>query len=828
MATRLIKFVLFCFVMLSIIGLCGAFAVYWYFGRDLPDTQQLANYQPAVTTRVYTGDGRLMAEYATEKRVFIPISAMPPLVIRAFLSAEDKNFYHHFGVDPAGIGRAVLANLRNMGKDRRPEGASTITQQVAKNFLLTNEVSVSRKIKEIILAFRIEQAFTKNHILELYLNEIFLGNRSYGVGAAALNYFSKSLDELTAGEAAFLAALPKAPNNYNPQRNPESARERRDWVVERMLQDGYISSQVAENAKKEEIHLRQRPDTELVRGVDYFAEDIRRELVARYGEDALYKGGLSVRASIDPALQILADKALRAGLIDYDRRHGWRGPIGKISADAGWAGRLQEFPAPPALPPWQLAVVLEIDKHNTMIGFADGSQGVIPFAAMKWARPWLERQRFGNPPRQPGDVLDVGDVIAVSPIMAKEGDKPLPDAQYSLEQIPKINGALVAIDPNTGRVLALSGGYSAEDSSFNRATQAMRQPGSSFKPFVYLAALDNGYTPSSLVLDAPVVLSQGPGLPKWKPSNYSGDFLGPATLRVGIEKSKNLMTVRLAQAVGMPVVSDYARRFGISDHLDPVLAMSLGAGETTVMRLTAAYGMLVNGGKKITPTLIDRVQDRTGKTVYRHDERPCDGCSVAFYNEQSIPVIPDNREQLTDPMSAYQMVSMLQGVTVRGTAGRLAALGLPLAGKTGTSNKSMDTWFVGFSPELAVGVFVGFDKPETLGGRETGGSVAMPVFRDFMKEALKGKSPGVFRIPKGIQLVRVDYQTGRPSSGGGRVIVEAFKPGTEPNSQQSVLDGSEMWYGDDVLIGGFSDDEEGDEPVVPAASRTAPAAGGLY
>ena len=828
MVIRLIKFVLFSLVMLTFIGLGGAFAVYWYYGRDLPDTQQLAHYQPSITTRVYAGDGRLMAEYATEKRVFIPLSAMPPQIIQAFLSAEDKGFYNHFGIDPSGIGRALLTNLRNMGQDKRPSGASTITQQVAKNFLLSNTVSVERKVKEMILAFRIEQAFSKNHILELYLNEIFLGNRSYGVGAAALNYFDKSLDELSISEAAFLAALPKAPNNYNPVRNPENAKERRDWVIDRMLQDGHISAHEAEFAKKDPIQLSQRPDTELVRGVDYFAEDIRRELAARYGEDALYKGGLSVNATINPTLQALADKALRGGLIDYDRRHGWRGSLARISVGEGWAERLAAQSIPPALPPWQLAVVLDVDKNDTTIGLADGSQGIIPFSAMKWARPWQEGQRVGNPPRRPADVVAVGDVIPVSRLEIKDGAKVTPVAQFALEQIPKIEGALVALDPNTGRILALSGGYSFARSEFNRASQAMRQPGSAFKPFVYLTALEKGYTPSSLILDAPVVLDQGPGLPKWKPVNYSRDFLGPTTLRMGVEKSKNLMTVRLAQAIGMPAIVETTRLFGINENLTPVLAMSLGAGETTVLRLTAAYGMLANGGKKVTPTLIDRVQDRSGKTIYKHDQRPCDGCNATFYANQDIPAIPDNREAVADPMSAYQMVSILQGVTVRGTAGRLAALNLPLAGKTGTSNNSMDTWFVGFSPDLAVGVFVGFDEPATLGGRETGGSAALPIFQDFIKEALKDKAPGTFRIPPGMHLVRVDYQTGRMAQGGeGRVIVEAFKPGTEPTGDEGVLDGGEMWYGDDVLVGGFSNDEEGGPPI-PAASKTAPTSGGLY
>ncbi|MBF0373292.1 MAG: penicillin-binding protein 1A [Alphaproteobacteria bacterium] len=822
--------------LMAILAAGGVLALFWHYGRDLPDYHQLAHYEPPVTTRVYAGDGRLVAEYAVEKRSFVPLEAMPKLVVRAFLSAEDKSYFSHPGIDFMGIGRAMLTNMRNVAEDKRLVGASTITQQVAKNFLLTNERSFERKIKEMILAFRIEKTFTKEHILELYLNEIYLGMGSYGVAAAAVNYFDKGLDHLGIAEAAYLAALPKAPNNYNPLKNYAAAKERRDWVIGRMAEDGYIGVAEAEAAKNEPLSLRRRPETELVTSGDYFAEDIRRDLAARYGESALYRGGLLVRSTLDPKLQGLAGQALRRGLLDYDRRHGWRGPLTRLTAGPGWPAQLAAVPMPQGVPEWRLALVLSVSDTAAEIGLVGGTLGRIPFEEMKWARPALEDQRFGPPPKRPGDVVKAGDVVLVEPV--KE-----PDGVYGLRQAPKVEGALVAVDPHTGRVLAMVGGFAFARSEFNRATQALRQPGSAFKPFVYLAALDNGYTPSSLVLDGPIVLEQGPGLPKWKPSNYSGDFLGPTTLRVGIEKSRNLMTVRLAQAVGMETISDYAAKFGIMHHLPKVLSMALGAGETTVLRLTTAYAMLVNGGKKIEPTLIDRIQDRHGKTIYRHDQRPCSGCSATFFTNQEMPPLPDNREQLTDPMSAHQMVSILQGVVQRGTGRRVAALGRPLAGKTGTSNDSFDTWFVGFSPDLAVGVFVGFDEPRTLGDKETGGSVAVPIFKDFMEVALADRPATPFRVPRGIRLVRVNGHNGQPAQPGDPdVILEAFKPGTVPTGEFHVLDGGDMdgWVAPEGMYppapteGGLTTTAAPQTPGMPsapeppAAGIPVPAAGGLY
>lgn len=774
--TRFLGYLAGLALLLTIVGVAGVAFVLHHYSQDLPDYKQLADYQPPMVTRVHAGDGRLLAEYATERRVFVPYEAMPKRLVNAFLSAEDKNFFEHPGIDVQGILRAVVQNLQQFGSDRRPVGASTITQQVAKNFLLTNEVSIDRKIKEAMLAFRMEKAFSKERILELYLNEIFLGNRAYGVAAAALNYFNKSLDDLTVAEAAYLAALPKAPSNYHPVRHHEAAKARRDWVIMRMLENGHISAAEAEAALAEPLMMRRR-DAEQFTVADYFAEEVRRELVSRFGEAGAYGGGLSVRTSISPKLQSIADRVLRDGLVAYDRRHGWRGPIDRIDVRGNWQIALAEVKTPAGLAPWRLAVVLEVANDRASIGLTDGARGTVPFAELRWARPWQEDQKLGPEVRRAGDVLAVGDVIAVEAVS---------DGNYALRQVPDVEGALVAMDPHTGRVLAITGGWSFDESQFNRVTQANRQPGSSFKPFVYMAALDSGFTPATVIIDGPIVLDQGPGLPKWKPSNYSNEFYGPQPMRVGIEKSRNLMTVRLAAMVGMPKVVDYARRFGVMDDLQPLLSMSLGAGETTLMRMTAGYAMIVNGGKRITPHVIDRIQDRNGQTLYRHDARPCEGCLVEGWDGQSVPQIPDQRQEVVSPVTAYQMTSMLQGVVLRGTGRRIAELNRPLAGKTGTTNDSFDTWFVGFSPDLAVGVFVGFDQPRTLGGRESGSTVAAPIFKDFMAEALEGEPSIPFRVPPGVQFVRIDASSGQlaRSGDGGAVILEAFRPGTAPEPGQ--------------------------------------------
>ncbi len=771
---------------------------YYHYARDLPDYRQLAKYDPPTVTRVHAGDGRLLAEFSLEKRVYVPIQAIPQRVINAFLAAEDKNFYSHPGVDFRSVLRAAVTNLINIGRGRRPVGASTITQQVAKNFLLTNEVSVERKIKEAILAFRIEQAFSKHRILELYLNEIFLGFRSYGVAAAALNYFNKSLDSLTIAEAAYLAALPKGPNNYHPLRNHDAAVTRRNWVIGRMVKESLITDAEATAALAEPLQVVERDPTEIAEA-DYFAEEVRRELVRLYGEEKLYQGGLSVRTTLDPRLQTFADMALRQGLIAYDRRHGWRGPVTKLKLEAtDWASQLAELEAPKAaLGSWTLAVVLRVKGDRAEIGLIDGSQGVLPMTELTWARPPLEGQKVGPAPKSPSQVLDVGDVVLVEPVARGPKGQDYPESSYGLRQTPEINGAIVAIDPHTGRVLAMSGGFSFKASVFNRATQAARQPGSAFKPLVYLAALEQGLTPSTIVLDAPFVADQGDGRGKWKPGNYTKKFYGPTPMRIGIEKSRNLMTIRLAQTIGMEMVAETAERMEVVDYLPRVLSMSLGAGETTLLRLTTAYAMLVNGGQRINPTLIDRVQDGQGRTVFRHDERDCLTCRADLWLNQPIPQLPDERERIADPASAYQIVSMLQGVVERGTGVRIKAVGKPLAGKTGTTNDSLDTWFVGFSPDLAVGVFAGFDEPKTLGPKETGSSVAAPIFRDFMAAALKDQPAIPFRIPAGIRLVRINGDTGRLAKPGDRkVVLEAFKPGSEPSGEQVVIDGGyNPWTG---------------------------------
>ena len=797
------RFFLRACLVLFVLGIFGAIAgvgagVYglWHYGRDLPDYKQLADYEPPTVTRLHAGDGRLIAEYAKERRVFVPVAAMPRRVKQAFIAAEDQNFYRHYGVDFVALARAVVTNVANYAQGRRPVGASTITQQVAKNFLLSNEVSIERKIKEAILAFRIERALSKDRILELYLNEIYLGYGSFGVAAAALNYFNKSMDELTTAEAAYLAALPKAPNNYHPVKKRRAAKDRRNWVVGRMLEEGFIKPDTARIARNAPLAVVSRDAIQFV-VADFFVEEVRRELIDRYGEEGLYEGGLSVRTTLDPRLQKIADETLRAGLIAYDRRHGWRGPVASIAIDGGWRGRLRMVKQPNGVGSWLLAAILEVTDGKVKIGIENGEIGAIPLSELKWARAWKKGQLRGPSVKMPSDVLKPGDVVMVEPLRepkAEDAPAHIVDGirQYSLQQIPGIQGGIVALDPHTGRVLALSGGYDFTSSEFNRVTQAARQPGSAFKPFVYLAALEKGYTPTTRILDAPFVLDQGPGLRKWKPSNYAKRFYGPSPMRLGIEKSRNLMTVRLARAIGMEAVAEYARRFNIVEALPLQLSMALGAGETTLLRLTAAYGMLVNGGKKITPTFIDRIQDRNGRTIFRHDKRDCSKCSAVERIGNRPPSVPDLRERIADAVSAYQIVSMLKGVVQRGTGRRVRAVGKPIAGKTGTTNKEMDTWFVGFAPDLAVGVFAAFDRPRPLGRRETGSSVSAPIFRDFMARALEGKPAIPFRVPPGVRLVRINLTTSRPAAPGDKnVILEAFRSGSEPGGDGAVIDGSD-------------------------------------
>ena len=800
---RLLTFLLALVIFLVIAGLGAAGYGYYYFSRDLPNHEQLAAYRPKIMTRVYASDGELIAEFARERRIFVPYEAIPQVVVDAFLAAEDKNFFTHAGVDLPSIAAAAVTNLRNIGTGRRPVGASTITQQVAKNFLLTNEVSLTRKVKEALVAIEIERTLEKERILELYLNEIFLGMRSYGVAAAALNYFSKPLDELSVAEAAFLAALPKAPNNYHPLRHPEAARTRRNWVIGQMRDNGFIGPKLAAEALETPLVVKPRDEGDFV-PADYFAEEVRRQLRDTYGEDAVYQGGLTVRATLDPALQALADRVLRQGLIDYDQRHGWRGALAKLDLSADWRLQLEQIEPPAGIGDWRLAAVLSAGKSAAEIGLADGATGQIPLAELRWARPHLKDQRIGGNVTRADTVLEPGDVILVERVAKNADGKDYPDGTYALRQMPDVSGGLVAMDPNTGRVLAMAGGISFSASQFNRATQAQRQPGSAFKPFVYLTGLVNGFTPTTLINDAPITLSQGPGLPPWRPKNYSGKAYGPTPLRRGVEKSRNLMTVRLAQAVGMDKVAEIAERFGIYDDLPPHLAQALGAGETTVLRLTAAYAMLANGGKKLEPTLIDRIQDRNGTTLWRHDDRNCVGCGTPRFTDASVPQLMDSRPQIVDPVSAYQIVSILEGVIQRGTGQRLKDLNRPVAGKTGTTNDNFDAWFIGMTPDLVVGAYVGFDDPRTLGPRETGSSAAAPIVKAFLKDATDQQTPRPFATPRGTILVPINIDNGRPGAPGqANVILEAFRPGTEPGSptaRQLMLDDNQLALGGPGMV----------------------------
>ena len=775
-----------------VVAVAAAAILLWHYSKDLPDYSTLRDYEPPVMTRVHASDGSLMAEYARERRLYIPIQAVPKLVINAFIAAEDKNFYEHGGLDFVGIARAAALFVQNWGSNRRPQGGSTITQQVAKNFFLTNEVSLERKIKEALLALKIERTYSKEKILELYLNEIFLGLNAYGVAAASLIYFDKSVHELTLAEAAYLAALPKAPNNYHPFRQRERAIERRNYVLDRMAEDRYITAEQAERAKKEPLNVTPRPTSAHIYAAEYFAEEVRRELYERYGEKKLYEGGLSVRTTLVPRMQEMARKALVDGLVRFDEAQGYRGPIGKLDLSGDWGVKLAEVKALSDVAPWRLAVVLEVSDQSARIGLQPGREpggaisrerqtGIVTLEGVKWARPKSGPERFKVIQRV-SQVLSAGDIVYVEPLNREA-------RTYRLRQVPEVSGAIVVMDPHTGRVLALVGGFSYDQSQFNRATQALRQPGSSFKPFVYAAALDNGYTPSTVVLDAPVEIDQGPGLPAWRPENYEGKFFGPKTLRFGIERSRNAMTVRLAQDLGMPLIAEYAKRFGIYDDLPNYLSYALGAGETTVLRMTAAYAMIANGGKRIKPTLIDRIQDRYGRTIYRHDERECRGCLAEAWRNQPEPVLLDKREQVLDPLTAYQITSIMEGVVQRGTATVLKAVGKPIAGKTGTTNDWKDAWFIGFTPDLVVGVYLGYDKPRHLGRNATGGQVAAPIVKDFLMAALADKPPVPFRVPPGIKLVRVDPRTGMrvPPGYQGPSILEAFKPGTAPPDTYSII-----------------------------------------
>ena len=757
-------------LLMFVLCIAGVFVWFKLDGVQLPDYRHLANYEPPVTTRLYAGDGQVLMEYAVEKRIFVPADKIPERVKQAFISAEDKHFYTHPGIDVLGIARAVLTNVVNYAKGRRMVGASTITQQVAKNFLLSSERSLSRKIKEAILAYRISKTFSKEHVLELYLNEIYLGNRSYGVAAAALNYFDKSLNELDIAEMAYLAALPKGPNNYHPKKRYKQAVARRNWVIGRMAEDGYITEEEATIAQAEPLTTVKRTFGYL-KDSEYFSDEVRRLISQSLGEDAVYEGGLMVRTTVDPTLQQLAVKVLRQGLLNYDRRHGYRGAEAKIDLNKNITEQLKTIQLTKgAEPTWKKAAVVAVGVQEAKIVTEDGDNGTLSLKSLAWARKTLDDQKVGETPSSVKQVLHKGDVIYVKPLPTK-GD-------YSLRQIPNAEGALIAMNPHTGKVLAMVGGFAFDKSQFNRATQAYRQTGSTFKPVVYAAALERGYSPTDLILDAPFVLDQGIGLPLWKPHNYSKGFSGPSTLRQGIEKSKNLMTVRLAQDIGMDKVSEMAKRLGVNDHLPELLSMSLGAGDTRLIDMITAYAVFVNGGKKITPYLIEQIQDRYGKSIFRNNDSHCTGCKVATFDDKTeVPIISDDRKQILDPLTSYQMVSLLEGVAKRGTGARLRALHKNLAGKTGTTNENKDAWFIGFSPDLVVGIYVGFDNPRTLGRVETGAAAALPIFYDFMKEALKDKPDLEFRIPRGIKFVRINPKTGKPATLDDKVVIyEALKP----------------------------------------------------
>jgi penicillin-binding protein 1A len=824
----LVRFLFVCAVLVAMIG--GGFAglTIWYFGRDLPDYQQLTRYEPPITTRVLAGDGRLLAEYATERRIFVPIGVIPKRVIAAFLAAEDKNFYTHHGVDPISMLRAAVTDIGRWRSSRRPIGASTITQQVAKNMLLSNELSLERKIKEVLLATRIDEALPKDRILELYLNEIYLGAGSYGVASAALTYFNKPLDELTIAEAAFLAGLPKAPSNYNPVRFPQAAKFRRDLVLDQMQEAGFATAAEVAAAKADPVTVRHRENTEIVNAA-YFGEEVRRELIARFGEKAVYEGGLTVRTSLDGQLQAQADKALRDGLITYDRGHGgWRGAVDHIEPSGDWHAALAKQPLPPGADAmnWQLAMVERTESDGAIIGFKDGDTGRIPFAQMRWAQPLRDDGTLGAYPRSAADVVKPGDVVLVEPPPRKSGPvsmvatvappaRPMP--LFNLCQIPEVSGAVVSIDPHTGRVLAMSGGFSFEISQFNRATQAKRQPGSAIKPFIYLTALEHGFTPSTLVVDGPLSLDQGPGLPPWTPGNYESEsFRGPTPLMAALAHSLNTVAARLGAILGMEAIGQNVEAFGIMDRMPREYSMTLGAGETTPLRLTAAYAMLVDGGKRLTPTLIDSVQDRNGVTIFRADQRPCTGCNNVEWNNQPPPVIPDTREQIADPQSTYQLVQMMQGVVQRGTGGKVAAVGKPIAGKTGTTSDWRDAWFVGFTPNLASGVYVGYDNHDSLGRGQQAAVVAAPLFRDYMIAALKDAPATEFRIPPGLQMYRVNPESGMPAQGGEGSIYVAYKPGTAPDKDRDAGMQGVPGEGSGLVSGG-------DTPRQPSSGT-----GGLY
>ena len=728
-------------------------AILWAFSNKLPDYKFLKSYKPPVSSKVYAGEGQLVSDFSKEKRIFVPYNAVPPKVINSFLSAEDKNFFSHPGVDAKGVIRATINNISNVIYSKRLEGASTITQQVAKNFLLSNEVSINRKIKEAILAFRIERALSKKRILELYLNQIYLGQGAYGIASASLEYFNKPISELNYAEAALLAALPKAPSKYNPYKNPELAKFRRNLVLKNLLDNNYLKNEDYIKLINTKIELKKRKKI-FLEDTRYYVEDIRKYVVDKFGFEKVYKKGLNIKTPLNLELQNIATVSLRKGLERYDRRKGWRGPLTNKKNLDDWNNDLEKYKLEKSIG-WQLAIINKVNKFNTLIKTIEDEAGVIDYENISWTKKEFD------------ELFKKGDVIYVKKI---KNDK------YELKQLPKVNGGIVVMDPFTGRVYALSGGFSFKKSEFNRASQALRQPGSAFKPFIYALALENNFSPNTLILDAPLVLEQGSDLKMWKPENYGKKFYGPSTLRMGLEKSRNLMTVRIAQEIGVDKIVNFTKQLGIYENPQELLSISLGSAETTLLKLTSAYCSFVNGGKKINPILIDRIQDSEGVTFFNTETRSCKDCDQISYLSESIPKISDNFYQVISPQSAYQVTSMLEGVIKRGTGKRLRDLNLDIAGKTGTTNKNTDTWFVGFTSKLVIGVYVGMDEPKSLGRSETGAKTAMPIFKDFVKKAIKKKDARPFKVAPGISMMVIESTTGKKANFGSKeTIIEVFK-----------------------------------------------------
>ncbi len=770
----------FLFYISALFFTAGTVSVSIFF-TELPDFSILKNYKPNVLTRVHSSDGTLVKEFSREYRIFIPIEDIPIQVKDAFISAEDKNFYDHLGIDVVGILKAVVRNISNLINDRRPQGASTITQQVAKNFLLSDELSLTRKAKEALLALKIERVLSKDRILELYLNQIYLGSGSYGVAAASNKYFNKSLSELDTHEIAFLAALPKAPSRYHPLRNYQKALDRRNWVLKRMFVNGYLEKNEFERLIQSPLDTKLGSNSKKIFSSDYYLEEIRKKIIQIFDEETLYHGGLSVRTSLNKSIQSIAERALKNGLIEYDRRHGYRGPIGNYK-DVNLVDLKNSINIPRD---YLLAKVVNISKNLANIEVLEDNEikyGILD--NFKWAREFINNDYIGPKIQSVDDVININDFIFVS---KNSGEI------YSLEQAPIINGAIIVMDPFSGRILAMTGGYDFNISNFNRALQAKRQPGSAFKPFVYMSALENGLQPNTLILDAPFVIDQGEDLGKWKPENYGKKFYGPTTLRKGIENSRNLMTIRIAQYLGMDKISEIAQRTKILDNMPNVLSMSLGAGETSLINITCAYASFINGGKLVEPKLIDRIQDRRGKNVYEADFGFCENCSDPFIQDNPKPSIKLNQKNIFSPVNSYQMVSILKGAVDRGTGKKTRMKDFEVAGKTGTTNNNTDAWFIGFTSEIIIGVYVGFDKPKSLGKRETGSSVALPIFRDFVTSYYSNNTPLPFTIPNGVELIQINHQTGQFSSNinDPKTIYEAFGKSDNLSTNFKTLTGAD-------------------------------------